>query len=45
MINLQTQLQCFREILKPYLPSLPDLDTVNTANHKQKFRKHCKCQK
>ena len=33
MTDLQTQLQYFREILKPYLPSLPDPDIVNTANH------------
>ena len=41
MINLQTQPRYFRKILKPYLPSLPDLNNVNTANHKQQFNKHC----
>ena len=41
----KANLRCFREILKPYLPSLPDLNTVNTVNHKRQFHKHSKCQK
>ena len=44
-LKTNTNLRYFWEILKPYLPSLPDLNSVNTANHKRQFYKHCKCQK
>ena len=40
-----TNLRCFRETSKPYLTSLPDFNTVNTANHKRQFHKHGKRQK
>ena len=40
-----TSLQCFRKILKPYLPSLPKLNTVNTADHKRKFHEHLQMSK
>ena len=39
----QINLTNTHQFLKPYLPSLPDLNTVNTAIHKQQFHKHCKC--
>ena len=42
--STNVNLQCFREVSKPYLLSLPDLNAVNTANHKRQFHKHCKCQ-
>ena len=39
-LKTNASLRCFQEILKQYLPSLPKLSTVNTANHKQQFHKH-----
>ena len=44
-LKTNVNLGCLQEISKPYLPSLPDLSTVNTANHNQQFHKHCKYQK
>ena len=45
ILKTDTNLRCLQEILKPYLTSLSDLNTVTTVNHKQQFHKHCKCQK
>ena len=39
-LNANVNLRCFREISKPYLSSLFDLVTVNTANHKWQFHKY-----
>ena len=44
-LKIKANLRCFREMSKPYLMSLPDLNTVNAVNHKRQFYKHCKCQK
>ena len=44
MLKTNANLRCFRDILKPYLPSLYPT-TMNTASHKRQFPKHCKCQK
>ena len=41
-LKTNTNFWCYQEVLKPYLPSLPDLNTVNKANYTQKFNKHCK---
>ena len=43
-LKRNTNFRCFREISKPYLTSLSDLNTVNTANHKRQLHKHCKYQ-
>ena len=44
-LKTNANLQCFQETSKPYLPSLPNLSTVNTASRKQQFHNNCKYQK
>ena len=40
-LKTNANLRCVQGISKPYLPSLPNLNTMKTVNHKRQFHKHC----